>query len=442
MSLLKLFQVFAFIVVTLVVALIAFRQYGRIYRNISKGKAVEADDNIGLRIKNTVLLAFGQKKMFQNMIPAVLHLFIYVAFLFTQIELIEIIIDGFTGKHRVFADSLGMLYPTIISFIELLSFLALIATVAFLWRRNKLKIPRFQMSEMNGWPKLDANLILIAEIVLVTCIFTMNGADVVMQGHDPAHYPDTGYLAISSWLGPLLFGWMPEGVVALLERVGWWGHLLTVYAFIIYLPFSKHLHIMLAFPNTYFASLEKKGKMTHMPSITNEIQMMMNPDAPMDAGADEEEVPGFGAKDVEELDWVQLLSAYSCTECGRCTSSCPANQTGKKLSPRKVMMDVRDRMEEKADNEAKHGVGFDDGKSLFDYITKEEINACTTCNACVEECPISINPLSIILELRRHKIMEEADSSEEWNLMFTNTENNQAVWQFSPTERDKWRADL
>ncbi|MDA7501714.1 (Fe-S)-binding protein [Chitinophagales bacterium] len=438
----KLIQIVLFFLLFATVAFFAYKKYSRIWKNIQRGRPLEAVDNVAQRLKNVVFLALGQKKMFQNWIPAVLHLFIYLAFVITQIELIEIFIDGAIGAHRVFAATLGGLYTFIISFIEVLSLLALIATFIFLARRNLLKVPRFHKAEMTGWPTLDGNLILYGEIWLVSCIFLMNGTDTVLQTMDPAHFPSTGFLAVSGWLGPALFGGLSESVLKVLERVGWWGHLVGVLGFILYLPHSKHLHIMLAFPNTYFADLEPMGKMRHMQSITDEIKLMMDPSAEPPA-EETEEIPSFGAADVEDLSQLQLLSAYSCTECGRCTDACPANQTGKLLSPRKIMMDVRDRMEEKFDNELEHGADHDDGKKLIDdYITKEEIYACTSCNACVQECPISINPLSIILELRRNKIMEQADSSEEWNLMFTNTENNQAVWQFPPSDRDKWTKDL
>ncbi|MCB0514938.1 MAG: (Fe-S)-binding protein [Chitinophagales bacterium] len=433
-------QALIFLILLVVTAFLAYKSYGRVYRNIMRGKKVNIDGDTSQRWRNMFRFALGQRKMFKLTIPAFLHLFIYVAFLITQVELVEVFVDGLMGQHRVFAQALGGFYTFVISFIEIMSVLAFFATLIFLIRRNLLKVPRLVMHEMKGWPRLDGNLILYFEIYLIICIFTMNGADVMLQKLLPAQYPSTGTLAISSFLGPALFGNLSVGTLQLLERIGWWGHILGVLGFVLYLPQSKHLHIMLAFPNTWFASLKPKGEMTNMPEVEREVALMFNPEA---ATASDAPPPAhFGAKDVEDLTRIQLLSAYSCTECGRCTASCPANTTGKKLSPRKVMMDVRDRMEEKATNEKQHGADFDDGKTLHSYISKEELNACTTCNACAEACPVNINPLSIILAMRRYKIMDEADSPAEWNLMFTNVENNGAVWQFSPQDRAKWRNEM
>lgn len=444
-------QQIIFFVLLGIVSYICFRQYGKIVRNIRFGKDAKVEGPASERLKNMTLIALGQKKMFKNMIPALLHLTIYVAFLFTQIELIEIIIDGITGKHRVFANPLGGLYTAIIGTIEILSLLALISTFIFLWRRNMLKIPRFVKPEMEGWPKLDANLILIGEVILVMAIFTMNGADKVLQGLDPAHYPDTGTLPISSWLGPALFGGMNEGTLHFLERFGWWAHILVVFGFLLYLPFSKHLHIIFAFPNTYLTSIKSRGEMTNMPEIMTEVKGMMGL-IPEDQIEMSEELPEFGAKDVNDLTWKNILDAYSCTECGRCTAECPANMTGKQLSPRKIMMDVRDRatdigekidsgnaeyIKAGSDEKVLNIANFDDGKSLFDLISKEEINACTTCNACVEACPIMINPMDIILQMRRYEILTESAGPADWTPMFTSLENGGAVWQV-PDARDKW----
>lgn len=416
----------------------------KIRSNIRLGRDVNRSGNSGERWKIMALVALGQKKMFARPVPALLHLALYAAFVITQIELIEIIVDGLTGNHRIFKDALGGFYTFIVSFIEVLSVLALIATVAFLARRNMLKLPRFNMKEMAGWPKKDANLILIMEIVLVTCIFTMNGADEAMYNIGHSHYAEgTGSFgfSISSFLGDNVFGGMDVSTLHTMERVGWWGHILMVFAFLNYLPYSKHFHILLAFPNTYYSNLDKKGKFTNMESVTAEVKLMLDPTAdPYAAPADPNAVPQrFGAKDVTDLTWKNLLDAYTCTECGRCTSSCPANITGKKLSPRKIMMDTRDRLTEVGDNIRKHGKDYSDGKSLLgDYISEEEIWACTSCNACVQECPVNIDPLSIIIDLRRFLVMEESKMPTELTGMLTNIENNGAPWQFSQNDRLNW----
>ena len=434
----------------------AGRRYMRIRRNVLLGRDTPVEDNDFARWKNVALIAFGQKKMFKRVLPAIMHLFIYVAFLATQIELIEIIVDGFTGAHRVFAGGLGVIYTIIVNAIEILSLLALVGTMVFLVRRNIIKVDRFEKPEMEGWPKWDANIILIAEVLLIIGIFTMNGTDVVLQNIDPEHYPDTGTLLISSQIGPLLFGALDSGLLMFLERFGWWLHILVVFGFLVYLPYSKHLHILLAFPNTYYAPIQPKGKMDNMPEIMNEVKSMLGlPGAETtDYGS---ELPEFGANDIQSLSWKNILDAYTCTECGRCTSVCPANITGKKLSPRKVMMDVRDRAEEVGrnldagdkrlitkDKQSEDAVltpkNYDDGKTLFDYITPEEIHACTTCNACVEACPVLINPLDIILQLRRHEILTQSKGPSDWVPMFTSLENNGAVWQM-PIDRDQWAKD-
>lgn len=409
------------------------------------GKDLEVSGDSGTRWKNVLLVAFGQKKMFKRIVPAVLHGFIYVAFLFTQIELIEIIIDGVFGQHRFFANALGGLYTLIINSIEFLSLGALISTIIFLWRRNMLKVPRLVMPEMKGWPTLDANNILIAEIVLISAIFTMNACDGLLQNLDPAHYPDTGHLALSSVVGSLFFSGLSEGTLHFLERAGWWIHIMVVFGFLLYLPISKHLHIMLAFPNVYFSKLTSRGEMSNMPEIMNEVKSMMglgDPEAEEPPMTDE--LPDFGSKDVFDLSWKNLLDAYTCTECGRCSSVCPASTTGKKLSPRKIMMDIRDRTTEVAEKLKENNYDkkdYDDGKSLFDYISDEELFACTTCNACVEACPVMINPLEPILELRRYKILTESAGPGDWLPMFTSLENTGAVWQM-PSERFDWAKPL
>ncbi len=447
-------QQVVFAIVTILALSWAWRRFMRIRRNIFLGKEEALSDREGLRWKNVLLIAFGQKKMFKRWVPAVFHFFIYAAFLITQVELIEIFVDGFFGVHRFFAPYLGIFYSFMISFIEVLSVGAFVGTFVFLARRNLLRLPRFHMSEMTGWPKLDGNLILIGELILLVGIFSMNGADVVLQKLDPAHYHDTGTLAISSFLGPALFGGWSEGALMLVERFGWWLHLLTVLTFLVYLSISKHLHILLAFPNTYYARLEPKGTMTNMPEIMNEVKSMMGLIPESEQPPPEEELPVFGANDVFSLSWKNILEAYTCTECGRCSSVCPANLTGKKLSPRKIMMDIRDRAEEvgkKLDSgevkyireeERKEATqlnkdNFDDGKSLFDYISREEIHACTTCNACVEACPVLINPMDAILQLRRYEILTESAGPSDWLPMFNSIENSGAAWQLSD-DRDKW----
>jgi heterodisulfide reductase subunit C len=419
----------------------------KIRQNILLGKDIDRTDNPKERWKTVLLVALGQKKMFQRPIPAILHLFIYGAFIITQIELIEIVVDGLSGSHRVFRPSLGGLYTFIISLIEIVSVLAFIATIAFLSRRNLLKVPRFTMREMVGWAKIDGNLILIFEFLLICFIFMMNGADEVLYQRGLSHAQNlndgTYGFAVTQFIADPIFGSFSDNALHIIERIGWWGHITMVFVFLNYLPISKHLHILLAFPNTYYSNLEKKGKFTNLASVTKEVQLMMDPNAdPFAAPADGqvEEPQRFGAKDVTDLTWKQLLDSYTCTECGRCSSACPANQTGKLLSPRKIMMETRDRLTIVGDNIRKHGKDYDDGKSLlFDHITEEELWACTSCNACVQECPVNIDPLSIIIDLRRFLVMEESKAPSELTGMFTNIENNGAPWQFSPADRLNWK---
>lgn len=415
----------------------------QIRKAVLLGRDVNRSDNKAERWKTMALVALGQKKMFSRPIPALLHLALYVAFVITQIELIEIIIDGTTGNHRFFMHGLGGFYTFMISFIEVLSLLALVATIAFLARRNILKVARFKNREMKGFPTRDANIILCMEIILVCCIFTMNGTDEALFQMGKSHASEssgTFGFAISQYLGKGLFYNMDVETLHLLERIGWWGHLTMVIAFLNYLPFSKHFHILLAFPNTWYSNLEKKGKFTNMESVTNEVKLMMDPTAdPYAAPASDAEPQRFGAKDVNDLTWKNLLDAYTCTECGRCTSACPANITGKLLSPRKIMMDTRDRLTEYAEGVRKNGKDFNDGKSLLgDYILEEEIWACTSCNACVQECPVNIDPLAIIVDLRRYLVMEESKVPTELAGMLTNIENNGAPWQFAQSDRGNW----
>lgn len=433
-------QPIIFAIITAAAFYVAGRNFLKIRRNILLGKDEPTTGDAATRWRNVLLIAFGQKKMFDRWVPAIFHFFIYAAFLLTQIELIEIFVDGFTGSHRVFSGALGGFYTFIISLIEVLSVLAFVATVIFLSRRNLLKLSRFQKPEMKGWPSKDANLILFGEILLLTGIFSMNGADTVLQSVGAVHYPQAGPFAVSSWLGPMLFGGLAEGTLVAIERFGWWLHILTVYGFLVYLSISKHLHIILAFPNTFYARINPRGEVANMPEIQREVASMMNPEAAPTEPQPEVEL-SFGANDVTKLRWQDLLAAYTCTECGRCTSVCPANLTGKKLSPRKIMMDVRDRLEEVGRNmdAQRSATPIDDGKTLFDYISREEIHACTTCNACVEACPVLINPLDIILQLRRHEILMESAGPSDWLPLFNSLENSQAAWAVS-TERDSWKS--
>lgn len=404
-----------------------------IIAQIRLGKKTQRLDQPSLRFKTMLLVAFGQKKMFNRPISALLHFVFYVAFIITQIELIEVFIDGFSGSHRIFYHTdFQQVYVFIISTIEVLSLLTFVATLAFFSRRNIVKLPRFNMKELLGWPRKDANLILLFELLLIIFIFTMNGADEASK----LLQSNVGYgFAMSQYLGPLFFGRInnPE-ILEVLSKIGWWGHLLMVFVFLNYLPYSKHLHILFAFPNTYFSNLDKKGKFSNMDAVTQEVKLMLDPTL-VPAEMTSDTIASFGAKDVNDLSWKNLLDAYSCTECGRCTSVCPANITGKVLSPRKIMMDTRDRLQEVG----KNNLNCKDGKSLLgDYITEEELWACTSCNACVQECPVNIDPLSIIVDLRRFLVMEESKVPSELTGMLTNIENNGAPWQFSPADRLKW----
>ena len=419
---------------------------GKIRSNILMGRDVNRSDNKSERLKVMTLIALGQKKMFKRPIPAILHFCLYAAFIITQVELIEIIADGLSGEHRLFRASLGGFYTFMISFIEVLSVLAFIATFIFLARRNLIKVPRLNMKEMKGWPKLDGNMILVMELILICFIFMMNGADEVLYAEGLSHAANLGdgsfNFAISQFVGPALFGGMSESTLVVIERIGWWGHIIMVFSFLNYLPFSKHFHIILAFPNTFYSNLKPQGQFTNMESVMKEVKLMMDPDADPYAAPEEAvgEVQRFGAKDVEDLSWKNLLDAYTCTECGRCTDNCPANRTGKLLSPRKIMMDTRDRLDEKGVGLRKNGKGHDDGKSLLnDYISEEELWACTTCNACVEECPVQISPLSIIMDMRRFLVMEQSAAPVELNNMMTNIENNAAPWPYNQMDRLNWK---
>lgn len=419
-----------------------YKKIRSIRRNILLGKDRSFGGDSALRWRNVLLLALGQKKMFKRPTAAVLHFFVYAGFVIINLEMLEIILDGIFGTHRMFAASLGSLYSVLIGCFEFLAAIVLIGCVVFLVRRNILRLKRLNQPELEGWPKTDANAILITEIVLMGLLFTMNAADLQLQQLSAEHYTQTGSFLVSGIFAPLFSG-MSEASLVALERSAWWLHIVGVFAFLNYLPYSKHLHIVLAFPNAYYARLEPAGEMNNMPAIQNEVLYMMQPELAPAAGGDTAP-QRFGARDVMDLSWKNLLDAYACTECGRCTSVCPANLTGKKLSPRKIMMDTRDRLEEVGKNIDAHGGTFvDDGKSLVhDYISVEELRACTSCNACVEACPVTINPLEIILETRRYLVMEESNSPQEWNMMFGNIENNMAPWKFSPDERDRWATEM
>lgn len=415
------------------------KKVAEIRRNIFLGKPQDLSDNPGQRWNNVILLALGQKKMFHNVPVAIMHFIIYAGFIIINMEVLEIVLDGILGTHRLFLPYLGEFYGWLINTFEWLAASVIVVCIIFLARRNWLKLKRFISKDLNGWPKTDANLILITEIVLMSLFLTMNATDQILQDRGVAHYEPTGSFFLSAQLIPLFEGLSNSSLVAI-ERIAWWIHIAGIFAFLNYLPYSKHLHIALAFPNAYYANLQAPGKMKNMPEVQNEVLYAMQPElAPANAAPP----ASFGAKDVFDLSWKNLLDAYSCTECGRCTSECPANQTGKLLSPRKIMMATRDRLEEVGRNINANQSFVSDNKSLLhDYISVEELRACTTCNACVEACPVSISPLDIIVELRRSLIMEESNAPQEWNGTFSNIENNFAPWKFSPDDRDKWANEM
>lgn len=430
-------------IVLLVAAVWLFTKKAKeIRRNILLGREEDFSGNSALRWRNVLLLAFGQKKMFKKPLVALMHFIIYAGFIIINIEVLEIVLDGILGTHRLFyTEATAGLYRFMINLFELLAVGVIVVCVAFLARRNVLKLKRFMSNDLKGWPRSDANYILITEIILMSLFLLMNATDRALQLNGAEHYHNTGGFIISGGLSDLFSG-MENGVLIGIERTAWWLHIIGILAFLNYLPYSKHLHIMLAFPNAYYARLDAAGKMVNMENVQNEVKYMMQPElAPPVTG---EAAPmKFGAKDVTDLSWRNLLDAYSCTECGRCSAACPANTTGKLLSPRKIMMDTRDRLEEVGKNINANGSFQEDGKTLLhNYITVEELRACTTCNACVEECPVSINPLDIILQLRRSLIMEDSNAPQEWNAMFGNIENNFAPWKFSPDERDKWVQEM
>ena len=410
----------------------------KLIRNIKLGQPVNVSDNKTQRWKNMVMIALGQSKMVRRPVSGILHVVVYIGFIIINIEVLEIIIDGVFGTHRIGLTVLPeSVYGFLIGTFEVLAVLVILAVIVFWLRRNTLKLARFWKSEMTSWPKNDANYILYFEVVLMSLFLTMNATDMPFQSIESGN-------VISQFIAPWFSG-LPETTLHVIERTAWWLHIIGILVFLNYLYFSKHLHILLAFPNTYFGKITPKGQLNNVASVTKEVKMMMDPNIdPFAAPAEgtQNDIPAkFGASDVQDLSWVQLLNAYSCTECGRCTSECPANLTGKKLSPRKIMMDTRDRLEEVGKNiDANKGIFKDDGKQLLgNYITTEELWACTTCNACVEACPISIDPLSIIIEMRRYLVMEQSAAPAELNNMMTNIENNGAPWAYSQMDRLNWK---
>ena len=432
------------IIFTLMFALgvgIFTRNILKIRSNILLGKDVDRSDQAGRRWGQMIRVALGQSKMVVRPVAGIMHIIVYVGFILINIELLEIVIDGILGTHRIFAPYLGSFYDVVIGTFEILAALVLLAVVVFWIRRNVIRLQRFIKPEMEGWPKKDADLILYFEVVLMFLFLSMNATDALLQQANYPHYAQAGFFPVSSSLMPLYNGFSLDTIV-LLERSFWWLHIAGILVFLNYLYFSKHLHILLAFPNTYYANLNPAGQFRNNAAVSKEVQLMMDPDADPYAADSEDtaEPDSFGASDVTDLSWVQLLNAFTCTECGRCTSECPANQTGKKLSPRKIMMDTRDRVEEVGKQISAKGDNFEsDGKKLLDdYISREELWACTSCNACVQACPIGIDPLSIIMDMRQYLVMEQSAAPTELNNMMSNIENNGAPWPFNNQDRLLW----
>ncbi len=428
-----------FAIVLILMGFLIQKRIRFISRNIKLGRDVDISDRKKDRWRNMFLLALGQKKMFDRPLVGFLHLIIYAGFFIINVEVLEIILDGLLGTHRVFEPILGSLYPVLINFFEILAAGVILVCIIFLTRRNISQIPRFRSSELKSFPALDANIILISEIILMMAFLGMNAAEAILQSRGVEHYPQIGSFWISGMFSHLLENWS-DGTLIFYERGLWWLHIIGILGFALYVTYSKHLHIGLAFPNTFFARLNQKGEISNMANITTEVKIALglsqDTGAPPVAGS-------FGAKDATDLNWKHLMDAYSCSECGRCTSVCPANLTGKMLSPRKIMMDVRDRITDIGTAIDKDPNWKSDGKSLLgDYTSQEEILACTSCNACVEACPININPLDIILEMRRYSIMEATQAPASWNSMFNNLENNGAPWAMPANDRGKWMEKL
>lgn len=419
--------------------LLFIRNCRKLYRNINLGKDIDRSDKSNFRFKKMFRLAFGQSKMFDKPLVGILHFIVYVAFVLINIELLEIILDGVLGTHRVLAPVLGNFYNFLIAFFELLAFAVIVCVILFWIRRNLLQIRRFISNDLKGWPKNDANYILYIEFVLMFLFLNMNATDQILQNASYSYYGDYGTYPISSYLVPVYEN-LELSSILIIERVSWWLHILGILFFLNYLYYSKHLHILLAFPNTYFSNIKSGGGLDNLDSVYKEVKAMLDPKVDQySTNNTNQQFQKFGADDVFDLNWFQLLNSYTCTECGRCSSECPANQTGKILSPRSIMMKTRDRLEEVGKNIDKNKVFKDDGKKLLnDYITKEELWACTTCNACVESCPIGIDPLSIIIDLRRYMVMEESSAPKEINNMMNNLENNGAPWPFNQQDRLNW----
>jgi len=411
-----------------------------ISQEIKLGKPVEIRDNRVKRWKLMAKVAIGQSKMVTRPVAAIMHIFVYVGFIIVNIEMLEILTDGIIGTHRAFSFT-GAVYPILISSFEVFGIAVMLGCIVFLSRRNIIRLKRFWNNEMKLWPRTDANTILITELFLMSAILIMNAADGILQARHFPHYEAVGSFLVSGLIQPLFTG-LSDSSLAFIERFCWWFHITGVFAFLNYIPYSKHFHVFLAFPNVYYSKLDPLGKMAHMPSITREIKMMLSGNIDHSSGGEADEIGRFGSKDCTDFSWKTLMEAYTCTECGRCTSRCPANITGKKLSPRKIVMDIRDRLEHIGKNIRKNGNRFSDDKSLLENITAEELWACTTCNACSTECPVNIDPVAMIIELRRYLVMEKAAAPAELNAIFSNIENNGSPWQFSNEDRLLWAGNL